>query len=124
MAGLRPSIHALAAMPDCSAQRVLRIPFVKQVALIARRKRLLARQHYLLGIAERRLSADEMKILVVEDDRETASYLVKGLSESGYTVDRAAEGREGLFLATSGGYDAIILDRMLPSLDGPLCSAR
>ena len=59
-----------------------------------------------------------MKILVVEDDRETATYLVKGLSECGYTVDRAEDGREGLFLATSGGYDAIVLDRMLPNLDG------
>ena len=59
-----------------------------------------------------------MKILVVEDDRETASYLVKGLNESGYTVDRASDGRDGLFLATSGGYDAIVLDRMLPSMDG------
>src|ERR1700732_5107637 len=59
-----------------------------------------------------------MKILVVEDDRETASYLVKGLNESGYTVDRAGDGREGLFLATSGAYDAIILDRMLPGMDG------
>ena len=59
-----------------------------------------------------------MKILVVEDDRETASYLVKGLGESGYTVDRAGDGREGLFLATSGNYDAIVLDRMLPGMDG------
>jgi two-component system OmpR family response regulator len=59
-----------------------------------------------------------MKILVVEDDRETASYLVKGLSESGYAVDRAEDGRDGLYLASSGGYDAIILDRMLPGMDG------
>ena len=59
-----------------------------------------------------------MKILVVEDDRETASYLVKGLSESGFTVDRAGDGGEGLFFATSGNYDAIVLDRMLPSMDG------
>ena len=59
-----------------------------------------------------------MKMLVVEDDRETAAYLVKGLSESGYTVDRAGDGREGLFLATSGSYDAIVLDRMLPGMDG------
>jgi two-component system OmpR family response regulator len=59
-----------------------------------------------------------MKLLVVEDDRETASYLIKGLGESGYTVDRAADGREGLFLASSGGYDAIVLDRMLPGIDG------
>jgi two-component system, OmpR family, response regulator len=59
-----------------------------------------------------------MKLLVVEDDRETASYLYKGLSESGYTVDRAGDGREGLFLASSGTYDAIVLDRMLPEIDG------
>jgi two-component system, OmpR family, response regulator len=59
-----------------------------------------------------------MKLLVVEDDRETASYLLKGLRESGYSVDRAADGREGLFIASSGGYDAIVLDRMLPGIDG------
>jgi two-component system OmpR family response regulator len=59
-----------------------------------------------------------MKLLIIEDDRETAAYLVKGLSESGYTVDHANDGRDGLFLATSGSYDAIILDRMLPGMDG------
>ena len=59
-----------------------------------------------------------MKLLVVEDDRSTAAYLVKGLSESGYTVDQADDGREGLFMASSGSYDAIILDRMLPGMDG------
>src|SRR5919199_1929035 len=59
-----------------------------------------------------------MKLLVIEDDHETAAYLVKGLSESGYTVDRAGDGREGLFLATTGRYDAIVLDRMLPGMDG------
>ena len=59
-----------------------------------------------------------MKLLVVEDDRETAAYLEKGLGESGYAVDRAADGRDGLYLATTAGYDAIILDRMLPGMDG------
>lgn len=59
-----------------------------------------------------------MKLLVIEDDRETAAYLAKGLSESGYAVDHAADGRDGLFLATSGSYDAIVLDRMLPGMDG------
>ncbi|MGE5270725.1 MAG: winged helix-turn-helix domain-containing protein [Thiohalocapsa sp.] len=59
-----------------------------------------------------------MKLLIVEDDRETASYLAKGLSESGYAIDHAGDGRDGLFLATSGRYDAIILDRMLPGMDG------
>ena len=59
-----------------------------------------------------------MKLLVVEDDRETATYLSKGLNESGYSVDCAHDGRDGLFLASSADYDAIILDRMLPSMDG------
>ena len=59
-----------------------------------------------------------MKLLIIEDDRETAAYLAKGLSESGYTVDHAGDGRDGLFLATSSSYDAIILDRMLPGMDG------
>jgi two-component system OmpR family response regulator len=59
-----------------------------------------------------------MHILVIEDDRDTADYLVKGLSESGYVVDRAADGREGLYLALSQSYDAMIVDRMLPGVDG------
>jgi len=67
---------------------------------------------------ERTLEGASMKLLVIEDDRETAAYLIKGLSESGYTVDHAGDGRDGLFLATSGSYDAIILDRMLPGMDG------
>jgi two-component system OmpR family response regulator len=59
-----------------------------------------------------------MKLLVIEDDTETARYLVKGLSESGYVVDHAADGRNGLFMATSTDYDAIIVDRLLPGMDG------
>ena len=74
------------------------------------------RYHLLLASAE--TAPCSMKILVVEDDRETATYLTKGLSESGYTVDCASDGREGLFLATSGDYNAMVLDRMLPSMDG------
>ncbi len=59
-----------------------------------------------------------MKMLVIEDDREAAAYLVKGLGESGYVVDHAADGRDGLFMATDGSYDALIVDRMLPGMDG------
>jgi two-component system, OmpR family, response regulator len=59
-----------------------------------------------------------MKLLVVEDDRETAAYLRKALNEAGHSVDCAAEGREGLFLAAGETYDVIVLDRMLPQLDG------
>ena len=59
-----------------------------------------------------------MRILVIEDDGRTADYIVKGLVECGYAVDRVAEGRDGLHRATSGEYDALIIDRMLPGLDG------
>jgi two-component system OmpR family response regulator len=59
-----------------------------------------------------------MRILVVEDDEQTAAYMVKGLTESGYVVDKTGNGRDGLFLATSNDFDAIVVDRMLPGLDG------
>ncbi|MEX0758765.1 MAG: response regulator transcription factor [Tistlia sp.] len=59
-----------------------------------------------------------MRILIVEDDAKTADYLAKGLDEAGHTVDCAADGREGLFLASGSDYDAVVLDRMLPKLDG------
>ena len=59
-----------------------------------------------------------MKLLVIEDDREAAAYIAKGLAESGYVVDHAADGRNGLFMASSGNYDALIVDRMLPGMDG------
>lgn len=58
------------------------------------------------------------KILLIEDDRTTADYIRKGLAEHGHVVDHCDDGRSGLFMATDGGYDAIILDRMLPGLDG------
>jgi len=59
-----------------------------------------------------------MRILIVEDDPHTATFIAKGLAEDGHTVDRADNGRDGLFLATTETYDAIILDRMLPVVDG------
>jgi two-component system OmpR family response regulator len=58
------------------------------------------------------------KILLVEDDAATAEFIAKGLEEAGFLVDRAENGRDGLFLATDGGYRCIVLDRMLPGLDG------
>ena len=58
------------------------------------------------------------RILVVEDDDETQDYLAKALRESGYAVEATASGREGLMHAVSGGFDALVLDRMLPDLDG------
>ncbi|ANQ83544.1 response regulator transcription factor [Azoarcus olearius] len=59
-----------------------------------------------------------MKILLVEDDAQQAGYIRKGLQEAGHTVDVAADGRDGLFLATTASFDAIVLDRMLPRVDG------
>ncbi len=58
------------------------------------------------------------KILLVEDDAPTADYVTKGLIEAGFSVDRADNGRDGLFHASDGSYDLAILDRMLPGLDG------
>jgi two-component system OmpR family response regulator len=58
------------------------------------------------------------KILVVEDDETTADYIVGGLEQNGFVVDRALNGRDGLFHATDGKYAAIVLDRMLPGMDG------
>ncbi|HXV26077.1 MAG TPA: response regulator transcription factor [Alphaproteobacteria bacterium] len=59
-----------------------------------------------------------MRILLIEDDATTAAYVKRSLSECGYLVEQVADGREGLFRAIEGGFDLIILDRMLPSLDG------
>ena len=58
------------------------------------------------------------KILIVEDDKVTAAYIAKGFDEAGFTVDQVHDGRDGLFQASDGSYDAIILDRMLPAMDG------
>ncbi len=59
-----------------------------------------------------------MRILVIEDDAETASYLVDGLREEGHVVTRATDGRSGLLLAATEDFDVLIVDRMLPALDG------
>jgi two-component system, OmpR family, response regulator len=59
-----------------------------------------------------------MKILLVEDDGETADYVVNGLSEDGHALDHAASGTTGLELACTRDYDVAVVDRMLPGLDG------
>lgn len=58
------------------------------------------------------------RILIVEDDAETRSWVAKGLTEAGFAVETADNGRDGLYMATDGGFDLIVLDRMLPHLDG------
>lgn len=59
-----------------------------------------------------------MKVLVIEDDKDVASFVKNGLEQAGYTVDCADNGKDGLFLATTETYDVLVVDRMLPGVDG------
>lgn len=59
-----------------------------------------------------------MRVLVIEDDKETAAFLLKALKESGHQTETASDGETGLSLARSGDYDVLIVDRMLPERDG------
>jgi two-component system OmpR family response regulator len=59
-----------------------------------------------------------VRILVIEDDTDVASFIKSGLAQAGCNVDHAANGRDGLFLATTESYDALVVDRMLPGIDG------
>ena len=61
---------------------------------------------------------DPMRILVVEDDKKIASFVINGLKQSGFAVDHSAEGEHGLIMAQSISYDAAVVDIMLPKLDG------
>lgn len=71
-----------------------------------------------------RQDVGHMRILVVEDDKKIASFIVKGLKQSGFAVDHAADGEEGLVLAETTPYDASVVDLMLPRLDGLALIAR
>ena len=59
-----------------------------------------------------------MKLLIVEDEKKTGEYLTKGLTEAGFVVDLADNGLNGYHLAMTGDYDLIILDIMLPDVNG------
>jgi len=59
-----------------------------------------------------------VRILLIEDDRDVASFVKKGLEQEGYTVDHSADGKDGLYLASTEPYDGLIVDRMLPGVDG------
>jgi two-component system OmpR family response regulator len=59
-----------------------------------------------------------MKLLLVEDDKETAAFVKRALTEAGHAVDHASDGRDGLLLAAGETYDVMVLDRMLPRVDG------
>ncbi len=64
------------------------------------------------------LEAGTMHILVIEDDLEAAGWLIKGLREAGHVTDHARNGEEGLAMAREGDYDVLIVDRMMPKMDG------
>ena len=59
-----------------------------------------------------------MKLLIIEDDVENAAFAMRGFREHGHTIDHAVDGRDGLFLATENDYDVLIVDRMVPKMDG------
>lgn len=59
-----------------------------------------------------------MRALIIEDDKEVASFVANGLEQAGWNVDQADNGKDGLFLATTESYDALVVDRMLPGVDG------
>lgn len=64
-----------------------------------------------------------MRLLLIEDDKKVASFIVKGLTESGYAVDVSHDGKKGLDMASENSYDLVILDWMLPGMDGlKICS--
>ena len=59
-----------------------------------------------------------MRVLVIEDDAETAGFIVRGLQEHGHVADHVADGQDGLVMAVQGGHDVLVIDRLLPGLDG------
>ena len=59
-----------------------------------------------------------MRVLVAEDDQKIAAFIVNGLKQAGFAVNHAMDGESGLHLATTGSYDAAVIDIMLPKLDG------
>src|SRR5437868_8606179 len=65
-----------------------------------------------------RVQHTPMRLLIIEDDRDAADYLVKAFREVGHVADHAVDGEDGLALALEGRYDVLIVDRMLPKLDG------
>src|SRR5260370_13095417 len=67
---------------------------------------------------DRLISRVIMRLLIIEDDRDAADYLAKAFREVGHIADLAADGEEGLAQALDGQYDVLIVDRMLPKLDG------
>src|ERR1041384_8333090 len=71
-----------------------------------------------LDFAATRVQHTPMRLLIIEDDRDAADYLVKAFREVGHVADWSSDGEDGLALAADGAYDVLIVDRMLPKRDG------
>src|ERR1044072_1109944 len=71
-----------------------------------------------LDFAVTRVQPTPMRLLIIEDDRDAAEYLVKAFREVGHVADWSADGEDGLAMASEGGYDVLVVDRMLPKRDG------
>src|SRR5262245_41814461 len=74
--------------------------------------------HNSLDFAATQVQRISMRLLIIEDDRDAAEYLVKAFREVGHVADTSADGEDGLAMALDGGYDVLIVDRMLPRRDG------
>ena len=72
----------------------------------------------MMAEAAKSATSETMRILIIEDDREAAAYLVKALKEAGHVTDQAADGETGFHMATTRDYDVLVVDRMLPERDG------
>lgn len=70
------------------------------------------------GYAQEGTDGVAARVLLVEDDGQIADYIARGLDQEGFVVDRADNGRDGLFMATDSQFDVVVLDRMLPAMDG------
>lgn len=72
----------------------------------------------MMAEAAKSATSEAMRILIIEDDREAAAYLVKALKEAGHVTDQALDGEAGFHMATTRDYDVLVVDRMLPERDG------
>ncbi len=70
------------------------------------------------SVMRRSQGSGGMRVLVIEDDSSVLDYIGKGLRESGFVVDQSSDGKDGLYKASAGAYDALVVDRMLPGIDG------
>src|SRR5436190_2991444 len=113
------SAGAVSAVVSARAARIRDLVLVIGVSLLFARGRIWAVVRGVPMAARLNVCiVGPVKILLVEDDRQTADYIAKGLREHGHVVDKTDNGRDGLYMATGEPYDVMIVDRNLPKMDG------